>query len=144
MSHEMRDIINKFRLTEAEISTTTDSTPAKDDVATMKSDITNATAAQNEMNTGNKLFTSGKFYEAYKQYKIAQQKEPNYFWAYYNAANAAFNAGNQQAYQLIPGEIAKAKSLIQTWTGDEKEKSLALHRYQNLIQLIRKHTNLNI
>jgi len=130
MSNDMRKLIDKFNLNEIEEKSTSVVTPP--------------TTSKNEMDQGNNFFNQEKYYDAYKQYKLAQQKEPNYFWAYYNAAASAFNARTRQSLQLISNEIDMSNRLLQNWAGGIKEKSAAKIRLDSLLRSIRNTTNLNI
>lgn len=130
MSKYMRELIDRFSLVES-----TDLT---------NSVVSKPTTSEPEMKQGDLLFNQGKYYDAYKQYKLAQQKEPNYFWAYFNAAASAFNARTRQSLNLVPSEIEKSKGILNSWTGNAKEKSAALYRLQSLVRSIQSTTNLNI
>jgi len=139
MANPMRDLMNRYKLLTEETN--------PEDVVKMKSTISNPTDPDTLklMTTGNDLFNKGNYYDAYKQYKLAQQKTPNHFWAYYNAANSALNAQTQQSFKLIPDEISNAKQVLNSWSGDNvEERSLAQRRLNNLLTTIRKVTNLNL
>ena len=130
MKNEMRKQLDNIRmLNEGEVA---------------KSVVTKPTTSQNEMKLGDNFFNKGQYLDAYRQYKMAQQKEPNYFWAYFNAASSAFNARTPQSLKLIPGEINKSNTILQNWAGDDKEKSAASYRLQTLLRSIRNTTNINI
>ena len=130
MKNEMRKQLDNIRmLNEGEVA---------------KSVVTKPTTSQNEMKLGDNFFNKGQYLDAYRQYKMAQQKEPNYFWAYFNAASSAYNARTRQSLQLVPQEIEKSRSILQNWAGNEKEKSAATYRLQSLIRGVKNTTRLNI
>lgn len=113
-------------------------------IVTMPSIISKSKKAKEIMNSANSLFNSGKYYDAFKQYKNAQIQDPSHFWAFYNAASSAYNARTRQSIKLIPAEIEKAKAILNNWEGDAKEKGLAIKKYQLLLRTIRQNTDLNL
>ena len=114
------------------------------DVVKMGSLINKSAKANDVMSIANNFFNKGKYFDAFKQYKTAQQQDPDHFWAYYNAATSAYNAGTSKSIKMIPEEITKAKAILQNWQGDETEKAVAIKQYKALLKNIRKNTNLNL
>jgi len=131
MSNDMRKIINQFK-EKSQLVESTD--PKEKSIEYNTSVISKPQASANEMKLGDQLFNQGKYYEAYKQYKAAQSKEPNYFWAYFNAAASAYNARTRQSLQLVHPEVQQAKNILSNWQGNIKEKSAATIRLQTLIR----------
>ena len=129
MSNEMRKIINQFKEKSQLVEAT-------DPIDVNTSVVTPPTESKNEMTLGDQLFNQGKYFDAYRQYKLAQRKEPDYFWAYFNAATSAYNARTRQSLQLVHPEVQKAQELLKNWQGGTKEKSAALYRLQTLLRSI--------
>jgi tetratricopeptide (TPR) repeat protein len=141
MSNDMRKILDQFK-EKSQLVESTD--PKEDPVEYNTSVVSKPGASANEMKLGDQFFNQGKYFDAYKQYKEAQKKEPNFFWAYYNAAASAYNSRSRKALPLIPPELQKAEEILKNWQGSVKEKSAATIRYQTLLRGIRATTRLNV
>jgi tetratricopeptide (TPR) repeat protein len=93
--------------------------------------------AAKEMDEAAKLFNNEKYFEAFKIYKQAQEKDPDYFWAYFNAALSAFNASTRKASQYIKPEMEKAKIALGKMEAD-RYKEVAVNHYKSLVRHIER------
>jgi tetratricopeptide (TPR) repeat protein len=123
------DIIKSWKLFEAEAETM--------EVNSSSTLVKRSKKAAAEMDKGAELFNSGKYFEAFKMYKQAQKKDPDYFWAYFNAALSAFNQGSQKAFQYIQSEMEQAKIAIDKMEQDQY-KDAAISRYKSLVKHIQR------